>query len=56
MMLTLISRGNLWFTKWVGNNRFKGFFTGYWLLADLDNTGINWLIGHRCTALTSSCM
>ena len=24
MMLTLISRGNLWFTKWVGNNRFKG--------------------------------
>ena len=31
MMLTLVSRDNLWFTKWVGNNQFKGFFTSYWL-------------------------
>ena len=30
MMLTLVSRGNLWFTKWLGNNQFKGFFTGSW--------------------------
>ena len=31
MMLTLVSRGKLWLTKWVGKNRFKGFLTGYWL-------------------------
>ena len=40
MMLTLVSRGNLWFTqwvgnlfftKWVGNDQFNGFLTGDWL-------------------------
>ena len=25
MMLTLVNKGNLWFTKWVGNNWFNGF-------------------------------
>ena len=48
-MLTLVSRDNLWLTKWVGNNRFKGFFTGYWLTqTTLVN---NWLFAHWCTAL-----
>ena len=35
MMLTLVSRGNLWFTKWVGNNRL----IGHWCTALL-TTGV----------------
>ena len=46
MMLTLVSKGDLWFTKWVGNNQFKGFFTSYWLTYRL--------IGHWCTALINT--
>ena len=51
MMLTLVSRGNLWFTKWVGNICFKVFLTGpgYWLT--LTTQVNNWLFAHQCTAL-----
>ena len=40
MMLTLVSRGNLWFTKWVGKT---SFLANNWL--DLDDTSFSiWVI------------
>ena len=49
MMLTLVSRGNLWITKLVGKNCFKGFLTSSWLTyTTLVN---NRLFVHWCTAI-----
>ena len=39
MVLTLVSRGNLWFTKRVGNNQFKGFFRVSRILGKRERNG-----------------
>ena len=54
MMLTLVSRGKLWFTKWVDNNQLIGFLTNYWLTWSI-NRLIDWrhsatLFGTNVTA------